>query len=655
MTNREILEMLAESQALLNQATQAEESKRAGTTGTDLSREIATLSRTARDAHAKASKRIKDLEDIIGKARNGINRLMAADKGRERRTDNSIYQEINQAVDDMETAHQVAREEIEQNRARLGTFNLTLFGRTGSGKSTLMEILTDGDGRSIGKGAQQTTRDVREYPWNGMKVTDVPGVAAYDGEIDEATAYDATKQADLIIFLITDGAPQPVEAEHLARLKTTGNPILGICNVKRSVGEKEQTKLFLARQDDLFDAKRLADLTNQLDEMAATHGAGMETTFKFTHLRSRFLAGRPKHRVLQVELASASRFSDVEEHIAGEVSTNGRFHRKRSFLEAAHRATYEAWQEMLAAGTNSYLIHDRLNDHVRETKAWRNQFQRDAQTRTQSALNTTTGRLRREIPGFAEDQEINRAWQQKVQSANIDHRAREAQEELQNQVSDKIRTLTEDIGQEIKSVQTRLVTTTIAAGRIRDHRKIWNWGAIGVSGALGVAAAAAAVSIIPPLAPFALPLAIAAGAVGIVGKLSGRFFGNSAKRRQEAVARIRPELERHLDQLETQLRRDLDVFVRTDLLGTHVNGAIDILETLADSASQAAKFYRQQAEALNEMLLDMNRELFTAALEHAGGDPCALDSSTVARSPGRAAAVKPGDDTNPTSQDIMRA
>jgi hypothetical protein len=59
-------------------------------------------------------------------------------------------------------------------------FSIALFGRTMSGKSTLMEILTHGDGTSIGKGAQRTTRDVRTYPYNNMIIIDVPGIAAFE-------------------------------------------------------------------------------------------------------------------------------------------------------------------------------------------------------------------------------------------------------------------------------------------------------------------------------------------------------------------------------------------------------------------------------------------------------------------------------------------
>ena len=85
----------------------------------------------------------------------------------------------------MEEEHERLRREVERKAKKLDTFNLTLFGRTMSGKSTLMEILTKGDGKSIGIGAQRTTRDVRSYEWQGLTCNGMfPGVAAFDGDGD---------------------------------------------------------------------------------------------------------------------------------------------------------------------------------------------------------------------------------------------------------------------------------------------------------------------------------------------------------------------------------------------------------------------------------------------------------------------------------------
>lgn len=73
-------------------------------------------------------------------------------------------------------------------------FSITVFGRTMAGKSTLMEILTHGDGKSIGNGKQRFTRDVRTYRYKKLQITDVPGVAAFEGKEDEDIAFNAAKK-----------------------------------------------------------------------------------------------------------------------------------------------------------------------------------------------------------------------------------------------------------------------------------------------------------------------------------------------------------------------------------------------------------------------------------------------------------------------------
>lgn len=137
------------------------------------------------------------------------------------------------------------KEDLQNLRENLSKFSVTLFGRTMAGKSTLMEILTEGDGSSIGKGSQRTTRDVRKYTWNGLEITDVPGIGAFEGEDDEQIAFEAAKTADLILFLITDDAPQVAEAECFSRIVNLGKPIICIMNVKASIAEDKSLKLAL--------------------------------------------------------------------------------------------------------------------------------------------------------------------------------------------------------------------------------------------------------------------------------------------------------------------------------------------------------------------------------------------------------------------------
>lgn len=115
---------------------------------------------------------------------------------------------------------------LDQYKDKLSHFTITVYGKTMAGKSTLMEVLREGNGSSIGKGAQRTTRDVREYIWKetGVKFVDVPGIGAAiaGGDKDERIAFEAAKCADLILFLITDDGPQKEEAQAFAKVKKLG-------------------------------------------------------------------------------------------------------------------------------------------------------------------------------------------------------------------------------------------------------------------------------------------------------------------------------------------------------------------------------------------------------------------------------------------------
>ena len=135
------------------------------------------------------------------------------------------------------------KSDLENKKDTLSKFSITLFGRTMAGKSTLMEILTNGDGKSIGLGSQRTTRDIRKYMWNNLEITDVPGIGAFEGQEDEDLAFESAKSADLILFLITDDAPQPKEAECFSKIINLGKPIISIINVKTSITENTSIKM----------------------------------------------------------------------------------------------------------------------------------------------------------------------------------------------------------------------------------------------------------------------------------------------------------------------------------------------------------------------------------------------------------------------------
>jgi predicted GTPase len=103
----------------------------------------------------------------------------------------------------------------------LGTFNIVLFGRTGTGKSCLIEALTRGDGRTVSSdGSPDCTRMVKTQSWGPLKVFDTPGFAGMErqamwAELEKARR--AAASADVVALCFDDTNQRFEEFETIAR------------------------------------------------------------------------------------------------------------------------------------------------------------------------------------------------------------------------------------------------------------------------------------------------------------------------------------------------------------------------------------------------------------------------------------------------------
>lgn len=240
-----------------------------------------------------AKHHVNELEENIRITGSEISKCLGSHDGTAIRTTElvaNLTDQLNVNIAELETLNNIAHATLEENKKRLKTFRITLFGRTLAGKSTLMEILTDGDGSTIGTGKQRTTQDVRVYKWHELEITDVPGIAAFGGQQDEELAFEAAIQADLVIFLITDDGPQPEVARCLSHVKRLGKPTLGICNI--CMADRDETDLImtLKQLEPRYSSLDLKQLIKQFNELTNSFGAGRHTYFLFTHLDLQFLA-----------------------------------------------------------------------------------------------------------------------------------------------------------------------------------------------------------------------------------------------------------------------------------------------------------------------------------------------------------------------------
>ncbi|MGW1169331.1 GTPase [Streptomyces sp. NPDC002550] len=134
-------------------------------------------------------------------------------------------------------------EELTKRRLgdELGTFNLVLFGRTGTGKSSLTEALTQGFGCSISPdGASDWTTGVAPGQWRGCRVVDTPGTNGWGrtksrSELEE-TAREALVSADVVILCFDSQSQQEGEFAKVADwVADYGKPVVAFLNNRSSM------------------------------------------------------------------------------------------------------------------------------------------------------------------------------------------------------------------------------------------------------------------------------------------------------------------------------------------------------------------------------------------------------------------------------------
>ena len=537
--------------------------------------------------------------------------------------------QLSGVVKELDRLQRTSTAALQERRQHLDSFSITLFGRTMAGKSTLMEILTRGDGHSIGTGAQRTTRDVRAYYWNGLEVTDVPGVAAFEGEEDEELAFKAAAQADMVLFLISDDAPQPVEAECLARIRRLGKPVLGICNIKVAVDDDEDLLLFLRSPDRHFDRARLGPLLNQFHAFADQHVPGKRVPFVVTHLRSRYLAQQPQYTEYRSRLLAASRFDGIESRIVREVVGRGTFLRVKSFIDGAVAPMMDFTDLLLEFSAQNSSNGRVLIDKQRQLREWSQEFRTHGQERINTLVSKAMDSLRDEVPAFAEDhyedRDAGEAWKQLVESTGVNRKVDNLQKKLFTECKKALSEVARELKSELSLVASLAGDRRIAGDRIFDLKRAWQWGSWGI-GAVGLAA------IILGSGPIGWALSAASAVAYIISW----FFDDREKKARRARDKLEERLLSNVDKMERDLQKNLGNWFHRELLGNQVYVLLDDLGAVTSGLFELADAQRTLAWALNDRQKVLGRTLIEEALVQLKAENLKASIIDLARVPGLA-------------------
>ena len=94
--------------------------------------------------------------------------------------------------------------------------NIVFVGQYSAGKSTILRMLTGRDDIAVGAGI--TTEQTSSYFWNGIVITDTPGIHTEQRPDHDKISYEAIAGADILVFVVTSQMFDANIAAHFRKL-----------------------------------------------------------------------------------------------------------------------------------------------------------------------------------------------------------------------------------------------------------------------------------------------------------------------------------------------------------------------------------------------------------------------------------------------------
>ena len=583
----------------------------------DIQQELAACRESAETGYQLAQESFDKLQEALSEERE---KLREADRRQQssRLENDRIFR---QQLGEMDRLERETVSRVEDNlrdlRRKMADFTIVLYGRTMAGKSTLMEILRRGDGSSIGKGAQRTTRDVRAYTWNGLKIFDTPGTCSFGGDSDDKTAFAAAKDADIALFLLTDDAPQPSEAQRLAELKKLGKPVLGIVNVKQVLSPERDSakrKMDLRQlEKKIHDQSRLEEIVRQFKEFSQKNGYNFEDVpFVYAHLQSAFFSQREN----DASLYELSNFAAVENFIIDKVQSDGPFIRIKTFVDAVARPMQYSVATLYGHSSDSVKAWKSYGDKIKELKSWRERFVERCSGRIDNFIQNLAGQLNAKInyvvDNYYDSSKAGSFWTEAVNSLNIQRQCQNFIESVGEEVTDKLHDLSDELTQDLEYAGVAFEAPEVSYKDTDD-----------VQGGLLLAAPLLALT----------PVGWAGAAILGLGSL---LFGKSKSEKiAEAKQKLQDELIPSRDEILQKTNDSLLDILNEQVLHRQIDGFWDALDSMRDRLANLAYAQNLVADTINFQYQDLNFKLLVRAAMYSDVGPEEFLKITVARIVGK--------------------
>lgn len=496
------------------------------------------------------------------------------------------------------------KENLDKLQRTMQNFTIVLYGRTMAGKSTLMEILRHGDGSTIGKGSQRTTRDVRGYEWEGLKIFDVPGTCSFGGQVDDKTALEAAKSADLALFLLTDDAPQPEEADRLAELKSLGKPVLGIVNVKQVLSDKSSAKRKIdvkQIQKKIGDSTRLKEIVRQFKEFAKK---GNNTNFKggynfddvpfvYSHLQSAFFSQQEN----DPSLYELSNFKAVENFILDKVRADGQFIRIKTFIDAVARPMQNSIAALYGHSADTIKAYETYCDKLRQLFDLRDNFSKRIKNRKDNFIDglvsDINGKINYIVNNYYASDKAGKVWKEELEKLNIDRRCQNFIRNIGEEATKKLREFSDELTQDLKYAGVSVDVSKISMPKIDDTQET-----------------ALILSTLLVLTPVGWAGAAIAGILALL-------FGDSRETKiRRAKNELREKLEASRDEFLGKIKANVTEVIDNEIKSKQIGGFRNTLVDMLNMFKPLAYSQNNVADTINSNYSKLNGKLLWDAIHY---------------------------------------
>lgn len=501
------------------------------------------------------------------------------------------------------------RRKLAVKRPRLQKFTIALFGRTMAGKSTFREAITGGDGASIGKGGQNTTKRVREYEWRGLHIIDTPGIGSYKGEHFRQQAISVVGKSDLVIFLLSDDGIQQEVFDGMQEVLRESKPVFFVLNVKRDLTKNIHRDRFLKNPESLLGRNRIDGHFRRIQKLAVDTLGCKEPRVFAIHAQAAHLSTQKK-RLHAKALYKSSGMEELHTAICEEVATNGPIRRLQTLLDG----TIGAIEKLgVFYTTQASKLKDEASFFYRrhdEFEMRASQFLKDQSEFIAAQVARLFQGLHDQVFYFIEEnierRDIGHSWQEREKAARIEENLKR----VQQQAIDSTNSFITEFGREI-AVDAEFVGTIGSCGTLR-HADVWDirrgfervaTTAIVLSGVASICAQFGAANVWNPLGLVLFGGSIVAGIFAwLLDKKSERLGAKREEARRQLHDRIDDQKKKTQEALQKWLGDEVDTKI-LKAISKDLGLAVHSLNDLATALRAGARSIRLQVKHLNTRLL----------------------------------------------------